>query len=97
MSKFSAEVIYKERIVATKLGLDVSPEDQMKIAEVAAAVFGFAHPLIISIGERSMPPPIPTRPQVKPIIPRINNALETLRVLFSATFIFLPINNFQAA
>ena len=39
MSKFSAEVIYKERIVATKLGLDVSPEDQMKIAEDIGPVF----------------------------------------------------------
>ena len=39
MSKFSAEVIYKERIVATKLGLNISPEDQMKIAEEIGPVF----------------------------------------------------------
>jgi hypothetical protein len=67
----------------------------------AAAVFGFARPVNIKIGDNQIPPPIPTRPETVPkIAPNgnvINESLGRLRFnfrIFSCLiFIWLPLNS----
>ena len=74
-----------------------------KLAE-AAAVFGFARPVNIKIGDNQIPPPIPTSPETVPrIAPNgnvINESLGTLRFnfrIFSCLiFIWLPLNSSMA-
>ncbi|HEY6667547.1 MAG TPA: hypothetical protein VI033_00175, partial [Candidatus Nitrosopolaris sp.] len=74
-----------------------------KLAE-AAAVFGFARPVNIKIGDNQIPPPIPTRPETVPrIAPNgnvINESLGRLRFnfrIFSCLiFIWLPLNSSMA-
>ena len=74
-----------------------------RLAE-AAAVFGFARPVNIKIGDNQIPPPIPTRPE---IVPKrapsgnvINESLGKLRFnfrIFSCLiFIWLPLNSSMA-
>ncbi len=71
-----------------------------KLAD-AAAVFGFARPVNIKIGDNQMPPPIPTSPETVPkIAPKgnvINESLERLRFnfrIFSCLiFIWFPLNS----
>lgn len=74
-----------------------------KLAE-AAAVFGFARPVNIRIGDNQIPPPIPTRPETVPKrAPNgnvINESLGRLRFnfrIFSCLiFIWLPLNSSMA-
>lgn len=74
-----------------------------KLAE-AAAVFGFASPVNIKIGDNQIPPPIPTRPETVPIIAPngivINESLGRLRFSFRTfsclIFISLPLNSSMA-
>ena len=74
-----------------------------KLAE-AAAVFGFARPVNIKIGDNQIPPPIPTRPETVPkIAPNgnvINESLGRLRfnfLIFSCLiFIWFPLNSSMA-
>lgn len=71
-----------------------------KLAD-AAAVFGFAKPVNIKIGDNQMPPPIPTRPETVPkIAPKgnvTNESLERLRFNFRTfsclIFIWFPLNS----
>ena len=71
-----------------------------KLAE-AAAVFGFARPVNIKIGDNHIPPPIPTRPETVPKkAPSgsvINESLGRLRFnfrIFSCLiFIWFPLNS----
>ena len=71
-----------------------------KLAD-AAAIFGFARPVNIKIGDNQIPPPIPTRPEIVPkTAPNgnvINESLERLRFnfrIFSCLiFIWLPLNS----
>ena len=74
-----------------------------KLAE-AAAVFGFARPVNIKIGDNQIPPPIPTSPETVPkIAPNgnvINESLGRLRfnfLIFSCLiFIWFPLNSSMA-
>ena len=74
-----------------------------KLAE-AAAVFGFARPVNIKIGDNQIPPPIPTRPETVPKkAPNgnvINESLGRLRfnfLIFSCLiFIWFPLNSSMA-
>ena len=71
-----------------------------RLAE-AAAVFGFASPVNIKIGDNQIPPPIPTRPETVPKrAPNgnvINESLGRLRFKFRIfsclIFIWLPLNS----
>ena len=67
----------------------------------AAAVFGFARPVSIKIGDNQIPPPIPTRPETVPkIAPNGNVINESLgrfrfnfRIFSCLIFIWLPLNS----
>ena len=47
----------------------------IKNAETALVFFGFAQFINIISGLKNIPPPIPTIPEIKPIIPPDNNAV----------------------
>ena len=74
-----------------------------KLAD-AAAVFGFARPVNIKIGDNQIPPPIPTRPETVPkIAPNgnvINESLGRLRfnflILSRLIFIWFQLNSSMA-
>ncbi len=71
-----------------------------KLAD-AAAVFGFAKPVNIKIGDNQIPPPIPTRPETVPKTPPNGNVINesqdrlrfNLRIFSCLIFIWLPLNS----
>ena len=71
--------------------------NQIKIADVAAAVLGVAQPFSSRIGDKKIPPPTPIIPLKKPIPPPQGNAFLKFKSLIFLSAYSVPDINFHDA
>ena len=85
IDKYFAGTECTEEILPNKPEIELN---KMKTAAVPDAPLTLVHPKKIISGDKKIPPPVPVRPDSKPIKTPINTAPKGLNVLFLFTYFF---------